>query len=266
MEAFARRLGFEFRAHELGDANRSARVERPFSYIENNFLAGREFTDWADANRQARDWCDRVNGTYKTHLRAKPQELCAAERGHLQPLPIYVPDPVEILHRIVDVERYVCVDRNRYSVPPSLIGRTVEAHLSRDQIRIYHGGRLIATHDRLIDPLGIKILRPEHRVPRRQSAAAPNRHPEEQTLLRLLPEIAPYLGAMKQQGRLQSTLALRRLVRMAREYPREPFLRALTLASHYGLYDMERLESLILRHIAQDYFLLSHERNGDEPK
>jgi len=22
-------------------------VERPFDYIENNFLAGREFTDWA---------------------------------------------------------------------------------------------------------------------------------------------------------------------------------------------------------------------------
>ena len=53
MAAFAERLGFEFMAHEKGDANRSARVERPFHYIENNFLAGRSFTDLAHANREA---------------------------------------------------------------------------------------------------------------------------------------------------------------------------------------------------------------------
>jgi hypothetical protein len=40
MEAFAERFGFRFVAHERGDANRSARVERPFWFIENNFLAG----------------------------------------------------------------------------------------------------------------------------------------------------------------------------------------------------------------------------------
>ena len=50
MEAFARRFGFDFVAHERGDANRSARVERPFDYIENNFLAGRAFLDLADLN------------------------------------------------------------------------------------------------------------------------------------------------------------------------------------------------------------------------
>ena len=42
MAAFAERFGFTFAAHEKGDANRSARVERPFDYIENNFLAGRD--------------------------------------------------------------------------------------------------------------------------------------------------------------------------------------------------------------------------------
>ena len=63
MEAFADRLGFRFVAHERGDANRSARVERPFSFIENNFLAGRAFTSWEELNRQARQWCDKVNAT-----------------------------------------------------------------------------------------------------------------------------------------------------------------------------------------------------------
>jgi len=57
----ADRVGFCFAAHELGDTNRSARVERPFWFIETNFLAGRSFADWQGLNRQAREWCDRVN-------------------------------------------------------------------------------------------------------------------------------------------------------------------------------------------------------------
>jgi transposase len=39
MAAFAERFGFAFIAHERGDANRSGRVERPFWFIETNFLA-----------------------------------------------------------------------------------------------------------------------------------------------------------------------------------------------------------------------------------
>ena len=50
MEAFAERFGFRFVAHQIGNANRSARVERPFSFIENNFLAGRTFASWEDLN------------------------------------------------------------------------------------------------------------------------------------------------------------------------------------------------------------------------
>jgi transposase len=64
MAAFGERLGFRFVAHAIGNANRSARVERPFWFIENNFLAGRAFSGWEDLNRQARQWCDRVNATY----------------------------------------------------------------------------------------------------------------------------------------------------------------------------------------------------------
>ncbi len=92
MEAFADRLGFRFVAHERGDANRSARVERPFSFIENNFLAGRTFVSWEDLNRQARQWCDKVNATYKKHIRAVPRELFAVERLHLKPLPAWIPE------------------------------------------------------------------------------------------------------------------------------------------------------------------------------
>jgi IstB-like ATP binding protein len=46
---------------------------------------------------------------------------------------------------------------------------------------------------------------------------------------------------------LQTTLALRQLLRMAREYPPEPLLAAIATAAHYGLYDLGRLERMVLR-------------------
>ena len=75
-------------AHANGNANRSARVERPFHFIEHNFLAGRVFGSSKDLNHRAREWCDKVNSTYKKHIRANPRELFAVERLHLKPLPV----------------------------------------------------------------------------------------------------------------------------------------------------------------------------------
>jgi hypothetical protein len=51
MAVFAERFSFQFVAHAIGNANRSARVERPFSFI-GNFLAGRTFSSWEDLNQR----------------------------------------------------------------------------------------------------------------------------------------------------------------------------------------------------------------------
>jgi hypothetical protein len=99
-------------------------------------------------------------------------------------------------------------------------------------------------------------LLPEHHFARGESRRRQEKLPEEQTLLRIVPEIEQYLADIRKRGRA-TTLTLRRLVRMAQEYPREPFLRALAVATQYGLYDLERLERLILRYIADDFFQLS---------
>lgn len=86
MEALAKRFSFRFVAHLVGDANRSARVERPFHYIENNFYPGRSFDDLDDLNRQLRAWCDAADRRVKRHLGATPLELFAAEQASLRTL------------------------------------------------------------------------------------------------------------------------------------------------------------------------------------
>ena len=66
---------------------------------------------------------------------------------------------------------------------------------------------------------------------------------------------------LKRSGRKVTGLALRQLLRLLREYPREPFLAAIAEAAQYGLYDLDRVERMILRRVARDFFLL--EGNDD---
>jgi hypothetical protein len=256
MEAFSERFGFRFAAHEIGDVNRSARVERPFSFIENNFLAGRTFAGWEDLNGQAREWCDRVNATYKKHIRAIPRELFAVERTHLKPLPVWIPEVYRLHERIVDVEGYVSVNSIRYSVPVAWIGRNVEVRETRNKIEIQLDARSIVGHARAVGSEPQRVTLPEHRPPRGQGPRRPQTHPEEVAIAQAIPEIGDYVAALKQKGRKVAALALRQLLRLVKEYPREPLLLAVRDAAQYGLYDLDRLERMILRRVARDYFLL----------
>lgn len=256
MVAFAERFSFEFHAHKIGDADRKGRVERPFGFIERNFLAGREFADWDDLNRRAREWCDKVNSKYKKHIRAVPKELFAVERPQLNPLPAWIPEVYRLQHRTIDVEGYVAIHTNRYSVPWTWIGKQVEVRETSDRIEIQYGNRQIVSHNRIIEPANRRITIPEHRPVWGQGIKRTDPRPEEKTLGELAPELSGYVSALKAHGRKSTTVALRQLLRMAREYPRDAFLSATVEASQYGLYDLDRVESMILRRIAAEYFRL----------
>jgi len=263
MVAFGERFGFHFAAHEIGDANRSARVERPFSFIEGNFLAGRTFSSWEDLNQRAREWCDKVNASYKKHIRAVPRELFAVERLHLKPLPAWIPEVYRLHQRMVDVEGYVALHTNRYSVPVDWIGRRVEVRETKDKLEIQLDARHIVTHRRVVEAQQQRITLAQHRPPRGQGLKRSDPHPEQQAIVEAAPELAEYVAALKQRGHKVVGVALRQLLRLVREYPRQPLLAAVQEAARYGLYDLDRLERMILRRVAREYFLLDQEPPDD---
>jgi hypothetical protein len=264
MAAFAERFGFAFVAHAIGNANRSAQVERGFWFIERNFLPGRIFASWEDLNQRAREWCDKVNSTYKKHIRAVPRELYAVERLHLKPLPAWIPEVYRLHHRLVDIEGYMALHSNRYSVPVDWIGRRVEVRETKDQIEIQLDARHLVRHRRIAEAEHQRVTLAEHRPPRGQRAPRPDPHPEENTILTAAPELAEYVAALKQRSRKVITLALRQLLRLVREYPREPLVGAVREAARYGLYDLDRLERMILRRVTREYFLLDTGREDDD--
>jgi transposase len=256
MVGFAERYGFVFRAHEVGDVNRSGKVERPFDFIERNFFAGRAFADYAALGAEALAWCERVNAAAKRHLHASARELLAGELPYLRPLPVWVPEVVRLHQRIVDVEGYVCINTNRYSVPEDWIGRRAEVRESKERLEIDLGRGSPVVHTRLIGVKDQRVMLPAHRRPRSHTPKKAASPPEEAAILAAAPELAAYVASLKARGRKSPTLALRHLLRMVREYPRAPLVAAIAEAAAYGLYELDRVERMVLRRIASEYFVL----------
>jgi hypothetical protein len=255
--------GFEFKAHEVGDADRSARVEGHFSFIKKNFFKGRTFRDWADLNAQARAWCDEVNARFSSKLRASRRELFVAERAQPRPLPAWLPEIYQLHQRVVDLEGYVHVDTNMYSAPWRLIGKTLEVRETPHKIELYDGARCVATHDRAPEPQVKRTTLREHRPPRGEGAHARKVLPEEAEIRRVFPDAVPYLELLKRKAHSRFSRDVRRLLGFVQDYPREPLAKAVGTALAYGLVDLERLERLVLREVASDFFLVPKARRND---
>lgn len=261
MAAFARTLGFEFRAHRVGNPDRKGRIERNFFFVETNFLPARSFIDFDDLNRQALAWCREVaNANTKRVLGMSPEAAYVIEKSYLQPLPSALPPVYEVFDRVVDLNGYVSLESNRYSVQERLVGQTVTVYKYPAQIQIHHRGIAVATHPRLIGQRDARSTDPtHHRTPTRAS-----RTPQiEAQLLRESPELEAYARALKQRGHGRGVRALRRLLEIQRTYPKEPFLAAVRQAAHFGLYDLGRLEKLILQQVAGEFFALNRDPYDD---
>ena len=254
MAAFAARYGFVFIAHKVGDANRSARVEAPFDRIDKGFLVGENFADWQDLNQRARAKCDQWNAKFSNKLHASRRELFAAERPYLKPLPLFVPEVYQLCTRIVDAEGHVHLNRVRYSAPYRLIGRALEVRETLERVDLYDGPRRVATHARVYGPLDTRVTDPAHRPPRGEGLARhPQPAPEQLEILQIEPRLASYLHALK-LAIGDRRAPLRRLLSMLQDYPREAFLTAIDIAERHRLFDLDRLEKIVIRQVADDFF------------
>jgi hypothetical protein len=232
-------------------------VERPFHYIENNFIPGRTFADWDDLNRQAEDWCTNIsNPKYKRSLGMSPDAANIVEKPYLSLLPPVAPPVYKSFYRVVNIEGYIQLDTNRYSVPQKLVGETLEVQKHWDKVVIYDKQTKVAEHKRVLDKKDRRITLPGHHPPltRKTSIKEP---PKEEVLLTGKNEILDlYVGNLKEISRGRGVLNLRRLLNLQRSYPEEPFIAGIKTAQQYGLYDLTRVEKIILKNVAGDYFEL----------
>ncbi len=158
-------------------AKTKGKVERPFSYIRQDFFLARTFRNLDDLNAQLDDW-----------LATRRQRACARHdaedcRGGLRRraerncrrLPATPFDALLKLERRVSHDGLVSIGGNYYSVPDRT-RRVVEVHQLPDIIRILDQGRLVAVHPVLEGRRRTRVA-PDHRqgrIPVRSGPAQPS--------------------------------------------------------------------------------------------
>lgn len=147
---YAQARGFHVDPARVRSPQDKPRVERTVQFVRNSMWAGETFTDLADAQRHAEQWC-RVRAGQRIHgtTQCPPVELFGLEEAPrlLAPptgpydLPIYTTAKV---HR----DHHIEVAKALYSVPGNLIGERVDVRADRHLVRISLRGRPVKTHPR----------------------------------------------------------------------------------------------------------------------
>jgi transposase len=160
--ALAQHYGFLPKACRPYRAKTKGKVERPFSYIRQDFFLARTFRNLDDLNGQLDDWLATVaNARLHGTTQRVVAEAFAAEQPELQALPATPFDVLLKLERRVSHDGLVSIGGNYYSVPDRT-RRVVEVHQLPDTIRILDEGRLVAVHPVLEGRRRTRVA-PEHR-------------------------------------------------------------------------------------------------------
>ena len=145
-EAFAHDIGFTPKVCQPRRPQTKGKVERLVRYVKDSFFPGRYFRDIEDLNRQALDWCRKVdsrpNGTT-----GKAPLLALAEEELLPLPPKAIMDRYRFETRRVSREGLVSFDGIRYGVPWQYSGHEVQVRLLNGKIEIYDGLVMIAEHE-----------------------------------------------------------------------------------------------------------------------
>ena len=122
------------------------KVERQIQYLRHAFFAARPFRDLDDLRTQFLQWRDTV-----AHQRRHPDrrdqtvaEVFAEEQRVLLPLPAHPFETTLVRPVRTGKQPYVSFDRNRYSVPHTLVQRPVTLLADATTVRVVdgaHGGR-----------------------------------------------------------------------------------------------------------------------------
>ncbi|MBC7530941.1 MAG: IS21 family transposase [Oligoflexus sp.] len=124
------------------------RVERTIRYLRENFFEGRMLTDLNRLNDEVREWC-----TKTATLRRWPEDksFCVRDKFFEESSALRTQPNQEFSYKrtvIVKADAYgfVLFDRNRYSIPPSAMGRYLTLKVGPEEIDFYEEAHHICAH------------------------------------------------------------------------------------------------------------------------
>jgi hypothetical protein len=199
--AFAGHYRYEPRPVAVARGNQKGRVERSIRYVRDSFFAARDWKDIQDLNALADAWCDgeALRRPWPEDSALTVGEALAKERERLLPLPDPPYPTEERVEVCVGKTPYVRFDLNDYSVPHTLVGKTLVVFADEQRVRVLDGDRTVAEHPRSYDRRR-QIEDPRHIAQLVQEKRHARQHQGADRLAHAVPESRDLLAGMAQRG------------------------------------------------------------------
>lgn len=239
------------------------KIERPFWYLEQNFLNGREFKDKADLKRQLQQWLTQVNdlrihGTTKK----RPIDMYLEEQPYLQGLPANHYDTSVVTHKVVNQESCIYWEGYQYVVPEKYMFELCGLRITSDQMVIYApGGEQIACHPLAERGRKERYVGDHKKLPKKPDLAIAD---VIQRLESMSSEMSLYIEQIKRHKPGSWRYHLRTLLALKVNYRVEDILVAVRRACRYKVFDSRTVERFLENNSEPRYSIkLSFKPNGN---
>lgn len=239
---FAEYYGFVPRLCQPGRKETKGKVERPYSYIRSSFFNGSEFGGLSDLNQKAGNWLDnvanvRIHGT----TQVVPFERLKKENLNLLRGEDYVLEHCEMRKSTKDC--YISFEGNRYSVPYQYSCRDLAVKLKGEDLRIFYGDEMIATH-RMSYQKGQMITDPQHFKGIPRPAYPSGVRAIREVFLVQFPKANPFLDGLVKTKYGNARYHILQVLNLLEDYPRELIETAIERATAYGAFDCGTIRNI----------------------
>jgi len=232
-------------ACRVGKPRGKGKVENPFFYLEEHFIRGGHWRDFAHFCQELTGFEEEVNLRVHGTTGERPVERFQREATYLTALPArrFVGSREEL--RKVSWDCLVSFRGNKYGVPMAYAGKRVWVRASRGHtLQVFNQkGELIASH--VLRPgKGAIILLEGQYAGLRQPRTLPVLR---QSFLEQFPDGQLFLEKLQAQQRFNPEAHLRGILGLAHLYPREVMEEAFALAEEYNTFSQDFIRGLVER-------------------
>lgn len=156
-------LGTELNACNPYRARTKGKIEKPYQYIEEQFVKGSSFDSMDALNKAFKEFLNETNNDIHGTTKRVPNEMFLEEIEYLSPLPgkRYLHKSLE--KRVVSNDSRVTVDTNKYSVPVTYVGKNVKIRkVYGFKLEIYDENMNLIVEYELMDGKDTVVTTTEH--------------------------------------------------------------------------------------------------------
>ncbi len=242
---FASHYGFQPSRSEFRSPWSKGKVENPFSYLENHFIADNKFESFEDFHSKLLDFEKQVNHRIHTTTKKTPVELFNVEIAELSPLPNNRFIGISEELRKVSSDCLISVDGNRYSVPHIFAGREVWIRISQGRnLEIYsQSNKLIAKYTLEKTDKGKIFINKEHFQGYRGCKGTWDFL--SQQFLKIAPAQEDFINKLKAQKRINPSRHLTIIIEAAKHFSKKDIENVIQLCNKYNVYRSDLFVDLL---------------------